>query len=89
VFVVQMRALIESYEELTAVGGFSTVGHAHQTGGIHGAPTQILIFKVAAVDAVAACAVAASYVSALYHEFVNDAMEGTEGIAEILVRACT
>lgn len=77
-----MGAFVESDEELTAVGCLSAVGHAYQTCSVHVAPAQILIFKVTAVDAVAASTVAAGDVSALDHEVVDDTVEGTERIVE-------
>lgn len=68
---------------LTAVGGLSTVGHAHQTGSVHLAPTQILIFEVSAVDAITTCTITACDVSTLDHEFIDHAVKGTERIVEI------
>jgi hypothetical protein len=73
---------------LTAVGGLSTIGHAHQAGSVHVAPPQVLIFKIFSIDAVTTRAIAARNVAALDHELVNYAVKWAECIAEVRVGSC-
>ena len=67
---------------LTTVRPSATIGHADESGSIELPPVQILVLELAAVDAVAAGAIAIGDVAALDHEFVNDAVKGGQPICK-------
>ena len=67
---------------LTAVRPLAAIGHASQAWRIHLSPVQVLVLEVAAVDAVAAGAVAFGDVAALNHEFVYNAVHGAKSVGE-------
>ena len=70
---------------LTAVGGLSAVGHAHQSCSVHFPPTQLLVLELAAIDAVTACAIAICDVPTLNHELIYDSVKRAQRIAEVVV----
>lgn len=60
---------------LAAVGISSSVRHTHQTCRIDLSPTNVLVYKIPAIDARPSCAITSGDITTLYHELVNDPME--------------
>lgn len=69
-------------DSLTTIRALSPIRHAHQPFLINLPPSNILIFKLAPVDACTACSISSGDVPALNHEFIDDTVEGGERVGQ-------
>lgn len=81
--------IAEGRRVLTAVRVLPTIGHAHQSLLVNWPPTDVLVLELSAVYRVTASAVAFGDVAALYHKFIDDAVEGRHLVGERRFRAST
>ena len=77
---VQPGSLLDSDEELGAVGVGSSVGHGQPAGAVM-LELKVLIGELLAVDGAAAGAVASGEVASLDHELLDHAVELGAGVA--------
>lgn len=61
---------------LTAVSALSPIRHAHQPFFINGPPADVFVFKFSTINTRSTCSIPLRDVSSLYHEFIDDAVEG-------------
>jgi len=76
VLAVQMRGLLESDEELRAIGVLARIRHTEQVP-LSVTQPKVLILKLGPIDTLTTRAIAVGEVSALRHKALNNAVEDT------------
>ena len=82
---IQPRSLLEGHEELTPVGVGSCVGH-RQLSRLAVLQGEVLVLELLPVDRLSSGAVAVGEVSALKHESLDQAVESTVQVMQVLPR---